>query len=646
MSSSSKARKGKKTKKGLNPVNLTKDLSLGLYSASQYLNSADERRLQLQIPLKVILQDPLVLEKNPDLATDDEFFVKWEPGIIDGPTSARFAVVDYNGNTGRVLPPATWDPDIRRFVKDDKVLGPEDIDLPQFHQVNVWAILQNTLAFFEGGSGLGRPIPWGFEGNRLTVVPHAGEGENAFYDRQSKSLQFYYFGPDGDRVHTCLSADIVHHELAHAILDGVRPYFSESASVQTGAFHEFMGDISAVLLSLNNRKFRQTIAEQTDGDLSAAKNLSSIAEQFGKATNGRDYLRTARSRATMSTVGGLTSVHTVSQVLTAAMFDILLELTRQYLQREQKRFKDGTSKRKPSAKRVFANAIQRMQRTVIQPLDFLPPVEVTFRDYALAVLRAQELAEPVDPHDYFGLMLKVFVKRGILDQEDQERLSEARYLYQRERFPVFHDIDDISRSRAAAYRFLHDNREQLYIPLGTDFVVADLYDANKSAGAGIRLPRQIILEYLWREDVVLEGSQFGRFKGQMTTLLCGGTLVFDDKGNVLSWMRKPGAGIKADEKRLRWPERRASKIKDAWYAELAAGEARRKALTDGLASRIARGHIGLTAESRQGMIGSHMPPLTAEAKGGMVQFMLSPHLKVADDDPDDETGERQWQISS
>ncbi len=640
------ATRTRKTRAAPPRVSLTKEVSLGLFAASQYLDSKVEKHLKLQIPFDVILQDPLVLKTNPDLATDDKFYVKWEPGLIDGPTSARFAVVDYNGDTGRVLPPATWDADRRRFVKGRKVLGTGDIDLPQFHQVNVWAMLQNALAFYEGGSGLGRPIPWGFEGNRLTVVPHAGEGENAFYDRQSKSLQFYYFGPDGDRVHTCLSADIVHHELAHAILDGVRPYYSESSSVETGAFHEFMGDISAVLLSLNNTRFRQTIAEQTGGNLRAAKNLSSIAEQFGKKTNGRDYLRTARSRATMSVVAGLTSVHTVSQVLTATMFDILLALTGKYLKNEQKSFKDGTSDRKPSAKRVFANAVKRMQRTVIQPLDLLPPVDVTFRDYALAVLRAEQLANPLDPQDYCGMMLKIFVKRGILDAEDQKELTEDRYLYQPERLRVFHDVDDISRSRAAAYRFLHDNREQLYIPLGTDFVVADLYDANKYTRAGIRLPRQIILCYVWREDVELDESRFGRFKGQVTTLLCGGTLVFDDQGNVLSWERKPGTAIQADERRLGWPERKDSKIKRAWYAELAAGEKRRKALADGLATRIARGHIGLTAENRMGMIGSHVPPLTAEANGGVVQFMLSPHLKVADDDPDDDSGERQWQISS
>ncbi len=625
---------------------ITDELSLALFSTSRYLDRDAARKLHLLIPFDVVLQDPLVIAQNPDLATDDTFEVRWEPGITDGPTSARFAVVDYNGDTGRVTAPARWDSSRRKFVKGRTALDTRHLDQPQFRQVNLWALLQNALEFYEGGSGLGRPIPWGFEGNRLTVVPHAGYGENAFYDRKSKSLQFYYFGTETDRVYTCLSADIAYHEFAHAVLDGVRPYYSESPSVETGAFHEFMGDISAVLLTLRNNKFRGVIAEQTDGDLSAARNLSSIASEFGKRTTGRDYLRSAKNRVTMSAIEGVTSVHTVSQVMTGAMFDILLALTGRYLERQKADHKAGRRKSKPSAKTCFWNAIQRMQRMTVQPLDLLPPVDVAFSDYARAVLRAHQLANPLDPHDYFGMMLDVFVAREILDETDRAELTADRYLYQREAFPVFHDIDSISRSRAAAYRFLNDNREALYIPLGTDIVVADLYDANKYGREAIRLPRQIVLEYVWREDVALDDSRFGRFKGQVTTMLCGGTLVFDDKGNVLSWTRKPGTGIAADEVRLGWPERRESNIKQAWYTELADGQARREAFLDGLATRIARGQIGHTSEGQKGMIGARVPPITAERREGTVRFLLSPHLHIAGDDHDEETGERQWQISS
>ena len=148
------------------------------------------------------------------------------------PTSARFAIVDYDGGTEVLNPPARWDGDLGKFVDSKgKVLDRDNLDSPQFRQMNVWATLQNALDFFESGFGLGRRIAWGFEGNRLIVVPHAGYGENAFYDRDSKSLQFYYFdrGEEGlrKRIHTCLSADIINHEFGHAVLDGIRPHYHE-----------------------------------------------------------------------------------------------------------------------------------------------------------------------------------------------------------------------------------------------------------------------------------------------------------------------------------------------------------------------------------------------------------------------------------
>jgi hypothetical protein len=207
------------------------------------------------------------------------------PTTLKPPTSARFAVVDYNGDTGHLAPPAQWDEKRQKFVFGDQVLDERTTETLQFHQVNTWVLAQRTLAFFEEGSGLGRPIPWGFEGNRLIIVPHAGYGQNAFYDRNSKSLQFYYFGSEDDTVYTCLSTDIVCHEFGHAVLDGVRPYYNESSLVQTAAFHEAIGDITAILMSLRNNAFRQWLAEITGGDLSGENPLAFIAEQFGKAVS-------------------------------------------------------------------------------------------------------------------------------------------------------------------------------------------------------------------------------------------------------------------------------------------------------------------------------------------------------------------------
>jgi hypothetical protein len=481
--------------------------------------------------------------------------------------------------------------------------------------------------FLESGFGLGRRIPWAFEGNRLMVVPHAGYGQNAYYDRASKSLQFYYFGPDSDPVYTCLSGDIVNHEFGHAVLDGVRPYFSESSSVETAAFHEFMGDMTAILILLRNNRFRGALAKQTHGRMSGAEQLASIAEQFGYRVRGKPYLRTALNKDKMSDMAHETSHHRVSQVMTGAMFDVLMSLSDHYL-----------TERKQSPLQAFWNAAQRMQRTAVQPLDLLPPVDVTFRDYALAVLRAEELSNPVDPHHYYERMLEVFRKREILSEEDETELREPRYLYSRKQLSIYHDIDDISRSRAAAYRFLDDNRDDLFIPPNQDFVIVDLYDAKKYTRQARRLPRQIILEYLWREDVPIEGAQYGRFDKQTTTMLCGGTLVFDESGNVLSWARKAGTYRPKPGTLYRSREAR-------WNEEAAAGDQRLAALLDGIAKQVGSGRVGMALSGEKGLIGDRVPPVTAEIKEGLIQFRISPHLHLSEDDHEDDMGDRQWEIS-
>ena len=63
-------------------------------------------------------QDPLVAVEYPKLAFDKNFLV-WEPGLGDGPTSSRFAVVDYDAHTETLTPPARWDPTGDRFVDPD-----------------------------------------------------------------------------------------------------------------------------------------------------------------------------------------------------------------------------------------------------------------------------------------------------------------------------------------------------------------------------------------------------------------------------------------------------------------------------------------------------------------------------------------------
>jgi hypothetical protein len=621
-------------RKSITGVSISPDERVSLYAQARYLPREFKAKAALLLPFTTYFQDPFVARTDPDMAIDDSVMVPWEPGLADGPTSSRFAVVDYNGDTGKLETPAVWSENDQAYVgRNRKVLDKTQVDNLQFHQVSLWALVQCALSFFEDGNALGRPIPWAFEGNRLIVVPHAGYGENAFYDRESKSLQFYYFGSADQTVYTCLSVDIVNHELAHAILDGIRPLYNESIHPQTAAFHEFMGDVSAILLTLQNRTLRGRLAKASGGRFEKAGTLSSIAEEFGSAVSDRPYLRTALNKRTMAAMADETEPHDLSEVLTGAVFDVLIELGRSF-----RRVGGRRLKRTPA--QAFWFAADRMQRMAIQPLDLLPPVDVTFSDYARAMCRSQRLADPLDPEDYYGILIKVFRKRGILSAAEESDLRVPRYLNERLALSVPHSLDRISRSRTGAYQFLDDNREDLLIPAAADFVIADLYDARKRGRQNLPLPRQIVLQYVWREEVLLEGARFGEFAGQVTDMLCGGTIVFNDDGNVVSWMMKPGSLPYAGRRE------RGGRIAGMWAAASAQGRARRREFLRHLAAEIAEGRVGPIAGSAKGMIGSLVPPVTADGDAERVRFRRTPHLHLSQDSQRERTGARQWQISS
>jgi hypothetical protein len=620
-------------RKSIEGVDLSPDDRVGLYAQARDLTKELKRKCGLLLPFITYFQDPFVAKTDPTKAFDEEVLVAWEPGLNDGPTSSRFAIVDYNADTGVLEPPAVWSENAQAFLGlNGKALDTGAAATFQFHQVGVWALLQCALSFFEDGSALGRSIPWAFEGNRLIVVPHAGFGENAYYDRASKSLQFYYFGDADATVYTCLSVDIVNHEFAHAVLDGIRPLYNESSTPQTGAFHEFTGDLAAILLTLKNGTLRRQLAKSSAGEFAKATTLSSLAEEFGQAVSGRPYLRSAANQSTMADMADETEPHRLSEVLTGAMFDVLIAIGANYQTQED----EGEPKTPVQA---FWFAADRMQRMAIQPLDLLPPAEVTFRDYAIAVCRSQRLADPIDPEDYYGMLIAAFRSRGILSEADEQQLREPRYVTERFDLSVRHSIDAISASRAAAYRFLDDNREVLLIPASRDFFVADLYDARKRGRQNLPQPRQIILEYAWREEVTLTGTRFGPYAGRQTTMLCGGTIVFNDDGNVLSWMMKPGSQPYAGKRE------RKGKVAQLWTDGVAEGTVRREAMLDNLASQIAAGRVGAVVGAAKGLIASMVPPMMVDDDGEVLRFQLSPHLHLSEDKDLEQTGDRQWQIS-
>ena len=179
--------------------------------------------------------------------------------VRDGPASDRVAVVDLGEGGRPARPPARVLPPkgakrIRSFEFDEELLDPDRRDALRFEdetfvQLHVFAGVHATLAFFE--NLLGRRIAWAFGDERLTVLPWAGTGRDAYYERGSGSIKFFDFETiEGRRILTALSRDIVAHEAAHAILDAVAPDLNDAADPDSLTIHEAVGDLSALMQTL------------------------------------------------------------------------------------------------------------------------------------------------------------------------------------------------------------------------------------------------------------------------------------------------------------------------------------------------------------------------------------------------------------
>ena len=135
----------------------------------------------------------------------------------------------------------------------------------------VYAIASRTIQMFE--VALGREIHWRradrFGGSSekdnacarqddiwvLKLYPHAMQQANAYYSPQAHGILFGYFNANktgqgrnlpGQLVFTCLSQDIIAHEVTHAVIDGIRTYFTEPTNPDVLAFHEGFADLCAL----------------------------------------------------------------------------------------------------------------------------------------------------------------------------------------------------------------------------------------------------------------------------------------------------------------------------------------------------------------------------------------------------------------
>lgn len=493
--------------------------------------SSNER---LRARAMVYLKDPLVSQNRAVLYK--YVYVDKDTCIDVGPTSSRFTVIDYDPQNDRVERAAK---PFKQRIRGERVLEfKARPGTPQEAQINAWATAVDTLDLFQQPLALGREVPWAFEGSRLRILPHAGYEANAFYSRQTRALHFGYFQAKGDGatlIQTALSHDVVAHETAHAVLDGLRPFYLEATEPDTPAFHEFIGDLAAMLSIFRDRAVIAEIGREPLRQKGLRELAAALAPQVGSGIYGaadRSFLRTAENSFTYNDVRNDTEIHRRSQVLTGFSFDALEAMFAIRLKALQRR-----ATRRDYFVELLSTTTRAMVRMFLRPLDFLPPGNVQFPEYAGIVLYLDRQAYPNDDLGFRAAVERVMKRRGIFPTKETNlpQVVENSQLVDR-------NIDLIRSSRVGAYRFLEANREAFGIPLDVDFRVSGLATNRRVGDRGLRPPPETIIQYTW--NTYLKLSDADASTRDRLVLHSGGTLVVDDQVNVLYWLSQ-----KYDEKR-------------------------------------------------------------------------------------------------
>jgi hypothetical protein len=398
---------------------------------------------------------------------------------------------------------------------------------PEFDLVNAFYYATFTLRMIERYAH--RVIPYSFPAPRLRIDPHVGNQANAFYSEQDQMLGFHtYTLMNGEERSTAQSADIVTHEMAHAVLDGMRDLYNESFGLGSRAFHESFGDITAMLVALHDDSLIQRLLDWTKGDLRTSNFVSEIAEQL--AANLYDdehiaehssYLRNAFNNLKADDFDDLPYIpkdpvanlgrqeHNYSRLFTGAIYDIFVGV-----------YEALREDHYPVI--AIHRARDVVGHLIILAIELAPVGEFDFADMARALLSADAIHCGGCFRD---VLAHVFDDRAILSTlEVQKHLNELSSL------PDVTLPASINHALASA-QFLEETLlpalniqpERELIPLST---------YRNSEG-------QAFMTFYEIRSLQLNGDTYGNFNGSTVDLFGGLTVMFDADERLRSVCYRP-----------------------------------------------------------------------------------------------------------
>jgi hypothetical protein len=375
--------------------------------------------------------------------------VAWEE-LTPGPIGEYIEVIDFDPTVNQFYTPVDLN-DI--FILAQDGLEPSESN-PLFHQQMLYAVAMTTIANFE--KALGRKVLWAsrllnrtttdkYEQyvQRLRIYPHALREANAYYSPLKKAVLFGYFSAmpadqallmPNSLVFTCLSHDIIAHELTHAILDGMHRNYNEPTNPDVLAFHEAFSDIVALFQHFTFPEVLKHQIAQTRGDLTSQNLLGQLAQQFGAAIGSYGSLRNAIGGFNKKThkweptipspddYRNIMEPHARGSILVAAVFEAFVNIYKSRVA-DLMRIASGGSGILPQGQlhpdlvnRLAAEAAKAAGHVLnmcIRALDYCPPVDITFGDYLRAIITADVELVTDDNRDYRLAFIDAFRRRGI-----------------------------------------------------------------------------------------------------------------------------------------------------------------------------------------------------------------------------------------
>ena len=398
-------------------------------------------------PLRVYALDPAASRLDGAVTVVN---VPFEP-LSPGPRGAMLEVDNFDAVAGvHYAPVQLENPDI--LLTQGREPSPSD---PRFHQQMVYAVGSTVYASFK--QALGRSPAWGFErghAQRLRLRPHATGEANAYYDKEAGELCFGYYraddAPSGRNlphgyVFTCLSHDVVAHEMSHALLDGLRAQLARPTNPDVLAFHEAFADLVAVFQRFTYREVVRAAIRASRGDVSRASLLTAVATQFGQTTGSGGALRSAVSDGIgVVRYDPSKEPHELGTVLVTAVFEAFSTVFARKVAPYVRLATGGTGvlpagELATGLVDVLADEAGKLASQFlsicIRGIDYCPPVDLEFGEFLRAVLTADRDLVPDDPWNYREAWIDAFRRHGIYPR-DVANLSEYALLWRPTPIPV------------------------------------------------------------------------------------------------------------------------------------------------------------------------------------------------------------------